>query len=48
MGLGRGGNTLSPEAVSAQPLPTVPQVDPARYAGTWHEIAATARDRWTD
>ncbi len=26
-------------AAAAEPLPTVPHVDLARYAGTWHEIA---------
>lgn len=26
-------------AVAAEPLPTVPHVDLARYAGSWHEIA---------
>lgn len=26
-------------ATAAEPLPTVPHVDLARYAGTWHEIA---------
>lgn len=26
-------------ATAADPLPTVPHVDLARYAGTWHEIA---------
>jgi apolipoprotein D and lipocalin family protein len=33
------GLTLASQAASAQPLPTVPHVDLARYAGTWHEIA---------
>jgi apolipoprotein D and lipocalin family protein len=28
-----------PTAAAADPLPTVPHVDLARYAGTWHEIA---------
>ena len=26
-------------ATAADPLPTVPHVDLARYAGTWHEMA---------
>ena len=26
-------------AIAADPLPTVPHVDLARYAGTWHEVA---------
>jgi len=33
------GLSLAPQVASAQPLPTVPHVDLARYAGTWHEIA---------
>lgn len=28
-----------PAAASERPLPTVPTLDLARYAGTWHEIA---------
>ena len=33
------GISLAPQVASAEPLPTVPHVDLARYAGTWHEIA---------
>jgi apolipoprotein D and lipocalin family protein len=33
------GLSLAPQVASAQPLPTVPHVDLARYAGSWHEIA---------